>query len=119
MEIFILEDFEERIDRFREIFSGCNIDYTDNVKTAQSALGQKKYDLILLDRDLSNPHENGEDLAWEMMQNKLASDTPIILHTENARGQRVMKRYLSKYHSNIKQIPFKKLQRMNIQDILK
>ena len=119
MRIFILEDYDKRIDHFKTIFADCTIDHTDDVEEGFNLLNSKKYDLIFLDRDLSKLNENGEDLAWAMQQNKTASSTPIIIHTDNARGQRVIKRYLSKYHNNVRQIPFRNLKSMSRQEILK
>jgi DNA-binding response OmpR family regulator len=119
MKIFILEDFDERINYFKNIFSDCDIDYTDDVKYGFDLLSSKKYDLIFLDRDLGKLNESGEDLAWEMLQHKIASNTPIIIHTENTRGQRIIKRYLEKYHNNVKQIAFKHLRRMSKEEIIK
>ncbi len=112
MKIFVLEDDPERISWFKKTFDDCEISFTKDTSEARKKLKNNKYDLIFLDRDLSNPYRNGEDVAWEMARYKLAQDTTIIIHTENARGQRVMKKYLEKYHNNVHQISFIDLKHM-------
>lgn len=115
-DIFILEDAPERIKWFRETFGDCNLIFTDKVGVACDELRTKDYDLIFLDRDLGHPTENGEDVAWVMYQEKLAENACVVIHSVNTHGQRVMKRYLGKYHSNFHQIAFPQLMKMSRSD---
>lgn len=115
-DIFILEDAPERIKWFRMTFGDCNLVITDRVAAACDELRTKDYDLIFLDRDLSHPKENGEDVAWTMLQEKLAQNACIVIHSMNPRGQRVIKRYLEKYHNNLHQIPFTQLRKKSRSD---
>jgi ribosomal protein S25 len=109
--VFVFEDDPERIGIFRKAFGEGNVVATSNVGEALGLLRTCSFSRIYLDRDVSNPKENGEDLAWQMEQEKLASSTPVVIHSENTRGQRVMARYLGKYHSNVTVTPFRQLRR--------
>lgn len=107
--VFIFEDDPERIAIFKKAFAHTVI--TSSVKEALSMLRQGGYSRIYLDRDVSNPKENGEDVAWQMEREKLCAETPVVIHSENTRGQKVMAKYLNKYHSNVAVVPFKQLRR--------
>jgi CheY-like chemotaxis protein len=109
--VFVFEDDPDRISIFKKAFGGENVVAISKVADALSILRQGKFSRIYLDRDVSNPKENGEDLAWQMGQERLCSSTPVIIHSENTRGQRVMSKYLRKYHSNVSVIPFKTLKK--------
>jgi CheY-like chemotaxis protein len=116
-DIFVLEDSPERIKWFRKTFGDCNLTFTDDVTTACDELRTKDYDLIFLDRDLGHPRgENGEDVAWVMKEEKLAQNTPIVVHTVNPRGQRVIKRYLGEHHTDVHIINFTQLHKMKKSD---
>ena len=116
MNILILEDAPERIEWFKQTFEDCNLVFTQDVVTACNELRTNKYDLIFLDRDLSHPVENGEEVAWVMRQEQLAPNACVVIHTVNPRGQRVINRYLSDYHTNFHQIPFTNLRKMRRSD---
>lgn len=116
IDILVLEDAPERVKWFRKIFGDCNLVFTKKVDDACDELRTKDYDLIFLDRDLSHLTENGEDVAWAMKQEKLASNACVVIHTMNMSGQRVIARYLSSYHTNFHQIPFSKLMKMKRSD---
>ena len=116
-DIFVLEDSPERIKWFRKTFGDCNLTFTDDVKEACDELRTKDYDLVFLDRDLGHPRgESGEDVAWVMKEEKLAQHVPVVVHTVNPRGQRVIKRYLEEYHKNIHIINFVQLRKMSKED---
>jgi len=108
-DIFVLEDSPERIKWFRKTFGDCNLTFTDDVTTACDELRTRDYDLVFLDRDLGHPKENGEDVAWVMKEEKLAQNACVVIHTVNPRGQRVIKRYLEEYHTNVHSINFTQL----------
>jgi len=115
--IFVLEDDPLRIDWFKQSFS--HVDCTHKVANALDMISKNKYDIIFIDRDLSSNEENGEDFAWEMKQRKLASNTPVIIHSENHRGQRVIRKYISSYNDNVSCIPFRELKALSIDKIKK
>jgi len=117
--IFILEDCPQRIEWFKKTFSDCELVITADVNTAFNELTNKQFDIIFLDRDLGSPHTTGEDLAWEMKNNKVASSTPIIVHSENARAHRVMPRYLRSYHEDVTVLPFGRLKNYSKNEIFK
>ena len=116
--IFILEDASYRMEWFLETFDGCEMDYTDNIHVAYDHLTSKDYDLIFLDRDLSHPKENGEDVAWAMMEQKLQPQATVIVHTVNPHGQRAIVKYLKKYTDKVHLIPFTKLMHMDREDFI-
>ena len=116
-DIFVLEDSPERVKWFRKTFCDCNLTFTDDINIACDEIRTKDYDLVFLDRDLGHPRgENGEDVAWVMKEEKLASTAPIVIHSVNPRGQRVMKRYLEEYHKDVHVINFTQLRKMKKED---
>ena len=106
--VFILEDDPERISLFNEAFGVDNIMVTASVQTALDNLRVGSFSKVFLDRDLSHPKENGEEVAWTMGQEKLCRGSHVVIHSENTRGQRVMAKYL-RNHPNVDVIPFRKL----------
>jgi DNA-binding LytR/AlgR family response regulator len=116
MKIYIVEDAPERMEWFEEVFADCEITHTDQVEQACNDIEENEYDIIFLDRDLGHPKLNGEDIAWHMMENELAQDAAIVIHSVNPRGQRNMKKYLDKYHPQVLQIPFTQLRKMGRED---
>ncbi len=117
IKVLVLEDDPNRAKWFQKSFT--NPDITASVKEAHQKLKQNNYDLIFLDRDLGNPYETGEDLAWQMKQEKLAPDAYIVIHSANDRGQRVMTRYLSSYNNNVVGIKFDKFASHKIENVFK
>jgi predicted O-methyltransferase YrrM len=116
-DIFILEDCPERIKWFSSTFDGHNIFITDNIDEACDKLRSQNYDLIFIDRDLGHPRgDNGEDVAWIMKEEELQPDACIVVHTVNPRGQRNIKKYLDKYHSDVNMIDFTRLRKMKRKD---
>ena len=115
-DILVLEDSDERINWFQQIFEDCNIVYTKNVKTACDELRTNKYDMVFLDRDLGNSKEHGEDVARIMKEEQLAKDALIVVHTVNPRGQRNIEKYLKQYHGNFHIINFAQLRKMKRSD---
>ena len=118
MKIFILEDDPERIEWFEETFGRENVHSAGRVLDAYNMLKTNKYDAIFMDRDLGHPQENGEDLAWAMYEDEIAPETPVIIHSANDRGQRVIKRYLDKYKTNVQGMKFNKLASYTKEEII-
>lgn len=110
-QIFVLDDDLERIDLFKQAYGDENVVVANNVKSSLNLLRSRKFAKVFLDRDLSSNTENGEDVAWQMKQEKLCQETPVVIHSENTRGQRVMSKYLNTYHSNVKVVPFRQLKK--------
>ena len=117
MKIFILEDDPQRLEWFRETFGAKNVHSAGRVEDAYNLLKRYKYDVIFMDRDLGHPQENGEDLAWAMQEEEIAPETPVVIHSANDRGQRVIKRYLDKYKTNVQGIKFNKLSSYTAEEI--
>jgi len=118
LDIIILEDDPERQVWFKKTFAGNNVCIMDDVGEMLQKIASNKYDLICLDRDLGKPGENGEDLAWYMFENKLAKETPVIIHSMNERGQRVIAKYLEKYKKNVYSMRFNDLKKYSYSNIL-
>ena len=106
MKIFVLEDDVNRISWFKKTFNDAKIDVVNKVSEASRNLRKNKYDLIFLDHDLETDNRTGEDIAWEMNRDKLAQDTPVIIHTINKDGSEKIKKYLDKYHKKVYLISF-------------
>jgi len=106
LNVFVLDDDPKRVEWFKKTFASSFVDATDNVQEAFNLLSAKKYDIIFLDHDLSNPHQSGEQLAWEMAQHKIASSTPIVVYSMSKRGSKAIARDLELYHNNFAQIRF-------------
>jgi len=118
MKVFILEDDPQRLEWFEDTFGKENIHSAGQVEQAYDMLKTNSYDVIFLDRDLGNPYETGEDLAWAMQEEEMAVDTPVIIHSSNDRGQRIIKRYLDKYKTNVQGIKFNKLASYTKEEII-
>lgn len=109
--VFVLEDDPERITIFKAAFGDQNVTVTKSVKTALDLLRTQKFARVFLDRDLSSLTENGEDVAWQMEKERLCLTTPVVIHSENTRGQKVMARYIGRYHSDVSVVPFRELKK--------
>jgi len=109
--VFILEDDPKRLEIFKAAFGEKNVVTTRRVKEALDLLRTRKFARVFLDRDLSVPNETGEDVAWGMERERLCQTTPVVIHSENTRGQKVMAKYLGKYHNNVTVMPFRELKK--------
>jgi DNA-binding LytR/AlgR family response regulator len=116
MNIFILEDNEERMKWFNTTFSDCAIIHTDNVSVGIEAIKNNNYDIIFLDRDLGEKNPCGEELTEVMMKEKLAQDACIVIHTNNPWGRRIMREHFQTYHKNVYEIEFTELMKKNRED---
>lgn len=93
MKIFILEDNEHRMIKFRRELIGHEIDHAVTVEEGTSLVVANKYDLIFLDHDLG-----GEEMVDSFQNNtgyKLAEfiasftpnkKTPCVVHSCNSAG---------------------------------
>jgi hypothetical protein len=82
MKVFVLEDSEERIQRFSEIF-GEALTVARTVGEGKT-LFQPPYDLILLDHDLGEL-ETGKDFSNWLVESK-QTPTNTIIHSWNVGG---------------------------------
>jgi len=99
LKIFILEDNKDRIKWFKKTFKGCKLYVTKDVDKALSILMSNKFDAIFLDHDLDefDISKTGRELTRQMKKKRIASLTPVVLHTKNPLGRRKMARHLLKY----------------------
>jgi len=112
---FLLEDEEERVQWFAGQIADLTV--TADVEEAIRILESSSFDIIFMDRDLSHPEQTGEDVAWEMKERGLAPGTPVIVHSVNTRGQRVIARYLREGRQ-VEVIPFNELRRKSLSEVL-
>jgi response regulator of citrate/malate metabolism len=100
MNIFILEDDENRMKKFRGKLIGHVIFHADNVKDAKAILSKEKVDVIFLDHDLdnriyvdSNELNTGYQLAKWIFENNIKYDR-VIVHSLNEYGRENIKSIL-------------------------
>lgn len=117
MKILLLESDKNKINWFKNTFA--SIDVTSNVDEAYSLIKNNKYDIIFLSKDTNDSKVNGEDLAWKMYQERLASSTPIIVHDSNFKNNKIIKRYLSQYNKNVSCIKYHDLVGHSVDQIKK
>lgn len=108
MNIFILEDDQNRMKVFKKKFINHHLEYTDQVEEAKTILTKTKFDYIFLDHDLggrvyvnSNEENTGFQLAKWIRDNKIECDK-IIIHSLNPVGAVNMQRVLT----DAEHIPF-------------
>jgi CheY-like chemotaxis protein len=101
--IFVLEDDEQRKLAFKRKFLGHNITIIDNIKEAINILSTNiAFDMIFLDHDLggevyvNSENENtGYQLAkWISQQKKILKESIIIVHSLNQVGAQNIKAVL-------------------------
>lgn len=117
MRILILEDDENRIDRFRQNFIGCDLDVTKDPNEANKWLEEREYDAIFLDHDLEDSHYLEDCLSKEttglctasFLGEKLwlSSNATVIIHSLNPAGRERMKQACLKRNPQI--VPFNTL----------
>lgn len=107
--VFVLEDDPARVSAFKAAFGNENVVVSKNVKASLDLLRNHRFAKVFLGRDLSSPTETGEDVAWQMEREALCRTTPVVIHSENIHGQKIMAKYLGRYHSNVTVKPFRQL----------
>lgn len=109
MRIFILEDNEYRMIKFRRELVGHQIDHTDNVKDGMVLVKENKYDLIFLDHDLGgeemvDSYEKNTGYQLAKFIDSVFADgrdftpnrkTPCVIHSCNPAGSANIKQALS------------------------
>lgn len=113
MNVFILEDNQERINKFHNKYPYANI--VEDVDTAKEILKNFKYDIAFLDHDLegkiyvdSNEYNTGMTLVKWIIENKIKIDT-IVVHSCNVCAGDEMVFKLKDAGYNVQRIPFTKL----------
>lgn len=93
MHIFILEDNEYRMKKFREELAGHKIDHAETVQDGTSMVLANKYDLLFLDHDLDGEEmvDSANDNTGYQLAEFIASftpnkETPCVVHSLNPAG---------------------------------
>lgn len=107
--ILIVDDDPSRIEWFQETFGEGNIEHTSQVEEALEKIASNEYEAIFLDFNLSNPEASGVDLAIAMQHNQMATETPIVIHSDDNYGIRHMSRILGRYHPDVTACKFDEL----------
>jgi CheY-like chemotaxis protein len=96
MKILVLEDNQERIDKFRHELRGHKVFVATNAEIGIGLATIQKYDLIFLDHDLGSEDSdnNGYRVAQAIANEKLQNGAIIILHSCNPCGTNRMKNVL-------------------------
>ena len=95
MNILILEDWQPRIDKFKERLMGHDVYFTDKPKEAIELLKVNNYDLLCLDHDMGGVFEapgegTGYEVALWIQQHPDRAPRKILLHTMNNVGASAM-----------------------------
>jgi len=96
MKILILEDSQDRINFFIELFKGHEVNVTDDVDEAIALLSEGRFNLIMIDNDLGLDKKEGVELAKFLAsaQNEHNENTTKIIHSFNISASQKMKRML-------------------------
>lgn len=107
MRILILEDDPARLEWFRSMTIGCNVDVTKDVEEAKRWFDENEYDQIFLDHDLCDEHyavweqgvktydaTTGYAVAKHIAESDRSPRANIIIHSMNPTGSRRMEQAL-------------------------
>lgn len=118
--ILIVEDDEARCAWFRGQLEGRELDVTCDVREAAEWLGERRYELILLDHDLRDEHYFSDEpddehtgyavAAWLAAHADAQAGATIIIHSLNYAGGRRMLDKLLDAGFDAEHIPFHLLQ---------
>ena len=108
MRVFVLEDNDQRVIKFRRSLVGHCVDYADNVVDGKAFIEQYQYDLIFLDHDLggkemvsSDDPNTGYQMACLLAENDLNKDAAVVIHTCNPNGASRMEQALSGFRTGL------------------
>jgi len=94
MKIFILEDSEERINKFVAFYKNHELFFAKHISQALITLNQKEFDIIFLDHDLDEnnltSYNNGYELCKKMIEFNLQKQAIIYIHSMNPSGANAM-----------------------------
>ncbi len=118
--ILIVEDDETRCVWFQEKFAGREMDVTCDVAQAFEWLGERDYEIILLDHDLMDEHYFSSDpddertgyavAAWLAAHPERHRQAVIVIHSLNYFGAQRMLDKLNEAGLAAEHIPFHYLQ---------
>jgi CheY-like chemotaxis protein len=118
--VLIVEDDETRCDWFRRRLGQHELDVTCGVEQAIGWLGEKEYDLILLDHDLLEDHyfsnEPDDDrtgyavAAWLAAHRDAQPRANVVVHSLNYAGAQRMVETLIAAGFDVEHVPFHHLQ---------
>ncbi|MFL6227213.1 MAG: cyclic-phosphate processing receiver domain-containing protein [Pyrinomonadaceae bacterium] len=118
--VLIVEDDPARCAWFRSRLADCELDVTCSVEEAISWLGERVYDLILLDHDLREEHYFSDErddertgyavAAWLAENAQTQPGASVIVHSLNYEGARRMLEKLLGAGFDAEHIPFPYLQ---------
>ncbi len=102
MNIFVLEDDNNRIKKFRRELIGHNVDYAKTMHEGVLFVLNNQYDLIFLDHDLGglemvdsdSPEGTGYHVAVEITTS-MNKNTLCIVHSCNPHGAAMMNKVLT------------------------
>lgn len=117
--IFVLEDNSERIEWFRNMFKGNELYITKDTKKALRQISKNRYDIIFLDHDLGNDDLalTGREVARQMKKQRMAKNTPVVLHSKNPHNRRKMLRHLLEYKKDIVRTIYSDLRKYTLAEI--
>lgn len=118
--VLIVEDDETRCDWFRRRLGQHELDVTCSVEEAINRLGEKEYDLILLDHDLLEDHYYSDEpddertgyavAAWLAAHPGSQPRAIIVVHSLNYAGAQRMVEALVSAGFDAEHVPFPLLQ---------
>lgn len=101
MKILILEDNQERIEKFKILFKNQQVEHFDNILDAHHACLCKNYDILWLDHDLNGKiwedsfqEETGYRFVKLIVDKGLQKNALIYIHSMNPIGANLMLNYL-------------------------
>lgn len=93
MKILILEDNQERINKFKELFKNQEVFIYSNICDAIASCGLYKFDVLLLDHDLdgriwvdSREDNTGYTFVKHLIMQNLQKEALIYIHSMNPIG---------------------------------
>ncbi len=117
MKILILDDFQERHDKFKQQYIGCDLTHVYTATECMTALSKTKYDIVQLDHDLEGyfvkdfyAEENTGTKVSEFIRDSLDKDMyphRIIIHSWNPDGARRMQNNIREVGISVVYIPFR------------
>jgi len=113
MKILILEDNQERIEKFKILFKNHQITFCDNIDDASTACQKMTYDILWIDHDLNGKiwedsfnYKTGYQFVKWMVDNGYQKNSLNYIHSMNPIGANLMLNYLRDNNYDGIWIPF-------------
>jgi hypothetical protein len=106
--ILVLDDqFEERVKQFQKWYGESNVVWASNPQDALSQMTSQEFEAIFLDHDLGSRQLDlaVSGMARSMARDRIATNTPIFVHSMNNVGANTLFGILQNSH-NVKMLPF-------------